>query len=543
MHRRKAVLFATAAFLALGAAGCSGRSADDGTPSEGSHAELVTTTTAATKPLDQATWALYRQVQTLDPIYAFDYPDNTAVSLMCESLQRIQPDGSITDGLASLEYPDETTMVYTINDDATFWDGKPVTPDDVVFSLKREMDSSLGGFYSGAFSRVKDIKATGAKQVTITLTEPDYWLKGELASFAGIVLQKSFTEEAGAKYGTASGGIMCTGAYRFKSWSSGSGVVAEANPSYWNPAVKPLVGEITLVGVPDASALTSALLTGEITGYYSIALATLPQLESSDTVNVFHGQSYNTDTLVVSNLDGVLGDLRVRQALSLALDRKGIISSVYQGAASMPRWFSNPGTFGYAKETFQAAYDDTPEMTQDLDKAKELIQEAGAEGKTLTIGTTNQVSDIAAVTGAYQTAAEAIGLKVKLNSVSADNFINFFIDPKAREGIDAFPSVNYGDYADPAALMATVVLPDGSQNYSGFSDPQITSLMEQARGTADDTERAKLVIQAEKLFNEQLPWIPTVQPNSVLLLNKEATGAVASFAYMFAPWADTLGAS
>src|SRR5262249_36967165 len=93
--------------------------------------------------------------------------------------------------------------------------------------------------------------------------------------------------------------------------------------------------------------------------------------------------------------------------------------------------------------------------------AKKLVQQAGVAGQTITIGTSSQLANIAAVTGAYQAAGQAIGLKVALKSVSAQNFINFFTDPKARAGIDGFPTVNYGDYADPAALLSTVVLPTG----------------------------------------------------------------------------------
>ena len=133
------------------------------------------------------------------------------------------------------------------------------------------------------------------------------------------------------------------------------------------------------------------------------------------------------------------------------------------------------------------------------------------------------------------------GMKATLHSVSANNFINFFIDPKARVGIDGFLTVNYGDYADPAALLSTVVLPDGSQNYDSFNDPKITSALEQARGTADPAKRAALVARAEKLTVQQMPWIPNAQPTSLLVLNKSLTGAVSSFAYMFAPWANQLG--
>ena len=74
--------------------------------------------------------------------------------------------------------------------------------------------------------------------------------------------------------------------------------------------------------------------------------------------------------------------------------------------------------------------------------------------------------------------------------MSADNYINFFTSASARKGVDGFITVNYGDYADPAALLATVVLPGGSQNYDNYSNTQLTSLLQQARGTADPNARA-----------------------------------------------------
>jgi peptide/nickel transport system substrate-binding protein len=180
-------------------------------------------------------------------------------------------------------------------------------------------------------------------------------------------------------------------------------------------------------------------------------------------------------------------------------------------------------------------------MTQNVAKARKLIKEAGAEGKTFTIGTSSQLSNISAVAGAYEQAAQAIGLKTKLDSVSAQNFINFFIDPKARANVDGFLTQNYGDYADPAALLSTLVLPEGSQNYDQFNDPKIISLLGKARSTADPDKRAALVAQVEKLCAVELPWIPNVQPTNLTIMSKGLTGATGSFAYMFAPWANTLG--
>ena len=534
------------AVCALLAAAC-GRSASNAgsstagniSPTQG----LVAATPAGTKTVPSVTWAVYRDVNSLDPIYAFDYPENTADSLMCESLLRQAPDGAVQPGLATVSNPSPTTMVFTLRPGVKFWDGHPVTPADVVYSLDRNTDPALGGFYSLVFNRVKSIAATGSNQVTITLKQPDYWLEGELSSMPGIIIEKAFAQKEGKNYGTPAGSIMCTGAYMLKSWTPGVGVVAVRNPHYWNPSVHPLVDQITIKGAPDVTSFTSGMLTGAIQGSYPFALPTLDQLRNSSAVKVWQGPGWSTDALIISSFKGVLGSLKVREALSLALNRHGIINSVYKGAALMPRWLSNPGTFGYGKSVFTKAYNSSPVLTQNIAEAKKLVQQAGATGKTFTIGTSAQLANLAAVTGAYEAAAQAIGLKVTLKSVSAQNFINFFTDPKARAGIDAFPTVNYGDYADPAALLSTLVLPGGSQNYTNFNNPQITADLENARSTANPDQRAALVAKAEKLTMQQLPWIPNVQPTALLVLGKGLTGAVSSFAYMFAPWANSLGGS
>src|SRR5260370_39017730 len=169
----------------------------------------------------------------------------------------------------------------------------------------------------------------------------------------------------------------------------------------------------------------------------------------------------------------------------MALNRTAIISNIFKGAALMPRWLANPGVFGYGKPAFDKAYSASPLLPHNLAKAKQLVKEAGAVGKTFTIGTSSQISNIAQETGAYQAAATAIGLKTVLKNVSAQNYINFFIDPKARAGVDGFLTVNYGDYADPAALLSTLVIPGGSQNYDNYHDQQVISWLQQARSPPD----------------------------------------------------------
>jgi peptide/nickel transport system substrate-binding protein len=540
-------VMAMVGILGLLVTACGGRT---GGSSSGGQ-QLATTTRPGTKAVDKVVWAVYRDVNSLDPIYAFDYPENTTDSLLYESLLRQGPDGSVGPGLATLTYPDQTTLVFTLKPGVTFWDGSPLTTDDVIYSLNRNTDPALAGFYPAIFSRVDSITASGSNQVTVKLKQPDYWFPSEMASIPGMIVEKKFTLAQGSSYGTPAGKIMGTGSFKFQSWQAGVSVNIVRNDSYWNPAVKPLVREIDIKGVPKDDVLTSALLTGGINGVFAQSLSTIDQLKASKAVTVTQGPGYYTDAFIVSDLKGALGDVRVRQALSLALDRKGLIAAIYHGTAVLPKWLSNPGTFGYGKSVFEAAYSSSPDMTQDLAKAKQLIIDAGATGKSITIGMSQDLVGISTESTAMKAAAEAIGLKATLHSVSADNFINFFIDPKARVGIDAFFTLNYGDYAGPEALPATFLLPDGSQNFDGYgvqgTDPlaadhvKAFNLMDEARGTADPNARAQKIVEVEKFMATDLPWIPVVQPLVPLVTSANLSGTYSSFAYMYSPWADNLG--
>src|SRR5437588_6698628 len=116
-------VMAVAGVVGLLATACGGRTA--GGPSGGQ--QQAVTTKPGTKPVDKVVWAVYRDVNSLDPIYAFDYPENTTDSLLYESVLRQAPDGSIGPGLATMTNPDQTTIVLTLKPGVTFWDGNPVT--------------------------------------------------------------------------------------------------------------------------------------------------------------------------------------------------------------------------------------------------------------------------------------------------------------------------------------------------------------------------------------------------------------------------------
>ncbi|MGW2662979.1 ABC transporter substrate-binding protein [Nocardia tengchongensis] len=524
-------------------AGCGGRPETAVTAiSDSKFLGLPSVTAAAAGPVDSATWALYRDPTTIDPALAFDYPENTVVSTLCDSLLRQQPDGSLTPGLASeYHFDTPTSLVLKLRAGVRFWDGQPLTPADVVFSLQRNLDTQTGGFYSTVLNRISAITVDGPDRVRLTLSSADYWLPGELSSMAGVIVEERYARGQGQRYGTPDGGAMCTGPYKLAEWTAGKSLKVAVNPDYWDPSLKPMTRQIDFRGVSNAATLTTALSTGEISGTYLTDTSTFRELEQIKNAQIHMGPSGETEFLIPANLTGVLGDVRVRKALSLAFDRNSFSNAVYGGNAVGPRMSTNPGTWGYAKDAFTAAWNAAPEPTLDLEQAKQLVRDAGAVGKSLVIGTSTGLSTVNTAANAWLEAANAIGLNASLHNVSPQNYINFFTDAQAREGVDAFSTTTYGDYADPAALIASYTEPKGAQNYSGYDNPQLHAALERARTAADPEQRAAATIEADRLVMADLPWIPMVHPALFLILDKKLTGAPSSFAYMQAPWLAKLG--
>jgi peptide/nickel transport system substrate-binding protein len=314
------------------------------------------------------------------------------------------------------------------------------------------------------------------------------------------------------------------------------------NQHYWDTSVGvPRLKTLTLIGVPDPGTLTSGIESGAITGAYPYPLTRLSELAASAQASVYFGPPASTVALAVSATTGPLANVAVRQALSLAIDRPRLIADVFGGAAQIPHALMGSGTWGYARDTFSAAYAALPAMTMDVARARALIGSAHASGQTIRLATATQDPTLAAEAQAVATAASAIGLKVRLVAVSPAAYVQFFTDPKAWQSVDGFISTNYGDYADPAAFYKTIALAGGTQNFNDWSDPTVTALLDRAQATASPVVRARDTVEAQALITRDQVWIPLVLPDTVLLLHRGATGPPATFSYMFAPWGVRLG--
>jgi peptide/nickel transport system substrate-binding protein len=513
---------------------------EDSTPLEATG--LATSTPAGTTEIDSITWAVYRPTAPIDPLFVLDYPEQVPLALMCETPLQTTSEGTIGPGLATVERPDDTTYVLTLREGATFWNGDPVTAEDVAFALNRRAETP-GPFWL-YFDRVASIEVTDGTTVTITMSEPDAFFESLLSGTGSYIYQKSFFEAAGEDFGNSIGGIMCSGSYELGDWSAGSSLTVVRNDDYWQPVVKPLVRSIDFVGIEDPFAVSAGLQSGDIDGYFAFAsIPTLVELEADENVTVTHGAGYQWDALLLDPQEASpLNDARVRRALSLAIDRRGYIDSVLVGAGDVPRSVVSPGTWGYSRDVFEAGYKALPDPVVDIETAQALVAEAGVEGQSISIGYIAEVPPMAAEGALVQAAAESIGLEVELVAFPADQYIGLFdpADDTLRSSVDGWFTVAYPDAADPGLALAQVTTPTGNLNY-GYSNDEVTDLLDKARSTFDDDARAALIVQAQSITVEDPPLIVVAHPNNVLLTSSDLTGAWPSFAHMFGPWANELG--
>ena len=179
---------------------------------------LQSTTPAGTGTLDSMTWDLtLGEPTTIDPLKAGDYGPCFVASQLHDTLVRYSPDWELGPGIAeSWADPDPLTLVYQIRKDAKFWDGSPVTVDDVIFSMKRHMDPKNGSIWIDFYKNVKSIEQTGPAEVTVKFTKPDELFNKEMGTVGGSIVKKAYVEKVGeAKYGSGTN-VMGSGPYKMR---------------------------------------------------------------------------------------------------------------------------------------------------------------------------------------------------------------------------------------------------------------------------------------------------------------------------------------
>ncbi|MEV4370224.1 ABC transporter substrate-binding protein [Nonomuraea sp. NPDC049637] len=533
---------AVAALAVLAATACGGGAAAP--KAAGSATFTVTADLPPAKgPVDAVTWALYAEPQSLDYAYAFDYPPNTVLANVCEQLMRITPGSRVEPGLASkAESPDPGRWVYTIRQGVRFHDGSPLTADDVVASMRRHMDPAVGSYWVSSYQNVKSVEKTGPMEVTVHLKKPDHLFNEQMGTSAGTIESAAFLAAQGSGYGTPDKGVNCTGPYSLDKWEKGQAINLKRFDGYWDPALKARAATVRNVFISDPAARVNALLSGEADGSYLVPTTGFTRLGSASSGKLYFGPNTAAVSLIPLNLKGTLGDLRLRKALSMALDRKSILQASVAGVATPAKAPAAIGAWGIAPEAAKQYYAKLPELNTDLEGARKLVKEAGGTGKKIVIATSTMAPDIGVIANAVQAAGQAIGLRVEQKAVAPDAYSALFSDPKARQGVDLVMTIWYDSTPDPLEFYG--ILQTGNfANYGGYSDPEYDRLVDQAGAEADPAARAAVVAKLQEIAVRDMVWIPLYEVPHSMFLNKRLTGAPTGITQLVYPWAAVLGSA
>lgn len=506
----------------------------------------LSNTPAGAGRIDTLTWNIGTgEPASLDWIYAYDDSGNTTLANMCEGLMRQNEDMSLSPALAErVDHPDATTTVFTLRDNVRFWDGSPLTADDVVFSLQRHLDPEAGSYWGVPFyDNVASIEATSEREVTVRFEQPDALFERMLATAAGIVGSRSFTERAGETYGTSQGGIMCTGPFKYVSWQPGSKIVMQRNADYWDPELQPKADRVELTFVTDETTIANSLISGGIDGAYNPPLSATEMLSRADSGSLVLGESTDWMAVRPTETDGPMRQLPLRQALSLILDRDAIAAAVYRGTATPSLTPIQPGAWGYARDVWQAAEREIPKPEFDVAAAKRLIDENGLAGTKISIAIPADSEAESKVAEIMSAGAKRAGLQLEFHRMPQTAFTELYFDAKAREPYDAFIVQEYGaGVADPIVSMSEFT-PLSAYNYGAYDDPVLTGSVAKAMVTPDAEARAEVLAEGQRRVVEDLPLITIVNASSRVFQGSRITGATASRALLYYPWAAKIGAA
>lgn len=402
--------------------------------------------------------------------------------------------------------PDQRTWTFRLRNGVEFHDGTPLTADDVVFSYRRIIDEELAN--SDKFSAVTALEAPDPSTVVIRTDRPTPNMLTNIGGFKGMAIVSRRNVESG-QIATRPVG---TGPFSFRAQKSGDSITLESNPKYWG-GPPPITG-VTFRFISEPSTALSALQAGEIDWTDSVPPQRVAQLADDDSVTLAVTPSNDYWYLALNEARPPWNDARVRQAIAYAIDRDAIVQATSYGTAAINQLAIPQGNPWYTP------YDRY--SSGGLEKARELLQEAGAEPTSLDMLVTTEYPET--VTAAQIIADNLAPLGITVNIRTVD--FATWLDEQNSGNFDVLMMGWLGNI-DPDDFYYAQHHTDGTSNAQKFSDPQVDRLLDEGRVETDPTARADDYAKAATLIADGVSYIYLYNPSVIQAWNPSLSGVEA----------------
>ncbi|TLS43925.1 ABC transporter substrate-binding protein [Streptomyces montanus] len=460
--RRRGFLAATgaASLGALALAGCGGSGSEgsdakgDGTPKRGGRL--------------RAAFAGGGAGETLDPHLANLFADAARAKAMYDKLADYGADLSAQPRLAEKWESNKTLDRWQVTlRKATFHDGKPVTATDVLYSYRR-IAAPKQAFRAKASLEPIDLdasRATGERSIEFVLKRPTAEFPNVLAAFGAYIVPENASAFDKKPIGS--------GPFRFVSFAPGRSAVFRRYADYWEGA--PHLDELEFIVANEESARVNALLGGQVEYAHELNPATARAHEGKGQIEIVRLRNSAMQAFCMKTDRAPFDDKRVREAFCLIADRKELVDGALSGAGVIGNDLFGKGYEYYA--------DGLPQREQDLDKARALLKQAGAENLKVTLDTSAVATGFTEAASIFRDQAKKAGVTIDVKMGSKDSYWADILDNGTL--------CCYRSGAMPIeAHISQRLLTDSTTNATRWQHKDFDALYEQAQSTRGKTERA-----------------------------------------------------
>ena len=457
-------------------------------------------------------------VSSVDPQLNNHAGDRSLALHFWDSIINSRDGGKLEPALASSwKALDDKTWEFKLRSDIKWQDGKPFTADDIVFSFQRARNvPGTVASYTGALRTVESTTAKDPHTIIVKTNTPNPMLPLDIASI--YIVSKHVGEKSKTEDYNAGRAVVGTGPYKFISYSPGDRTVFERNPSYYGP--KPLWDKVNYRYINNGAARTAALLAGDVDVIDKVAVTDVAKLKKTPSVSVYTypglrvlllqpsfrpgPNEFITDNAGKPLEKNPLQEVKVRQALSVAINRKAIADRILQGTVTEANQWMPKNTFGYNPEVKDVAYN--------VEQAKKLLAEAGfPQGFQITIHVPGdrypQAPETVQAVAQFWTRA---GVKTKVEVVPWSVYAG-----RAGKNEYAVSVIAWGNGTGEAGygLLQTLASNDakrgrGSNNWGRYSNEAVDKALDAATVEFDAKRREAIFRHSVRLVTDDVGNIP-----------------------------------